>query len=443
MIWLLVIYALWCIAGALWVILRCERVASTWAWVLAMIVCAPLSTLLFYILNIPAATYSAPKRWYSYSRLQNVVANGCGASLTLHNRVRPLHSGRATFAALMRDVQCAKSEINIEYYILDCDSVGCALLELLMRRARAGVKIRIIYDSIGSWHFKRAERGRIARSGIEIKAYAPLRFPLFTRMVHRRNHRKVVVIDNRIAYLGGVNVAGRYMHGGKLGLWRDEHLRIEGAAAQHLHSLFAEDWRAIGGHINSSSLPLRPIKSICPIQIIWAQEGVTRMTIHHTFIQAIASARHNIRIATPYFLPSDELLETIIVAARGGVTVELLLPRVSDVRIVGLAAEYYVERCIDAGVEVYRYGAGFMHAKTICIDESVVIVGSANMDYRSLYYNMETSAIIYNQTVVRDYISCFMSDIALSERVLDTDFAHRSTSQHILQGLVRLLAPVL
>ena len=142
-------------------------------------------------------------------------------------------------------------------------------------------------------------------------------------------------------------------------------------------------------------------------------------------------------------MPSDELLETIIVAARGGVTVELLLPRVSDVRIVGLAAEYYVERCIDAGVEVYRYGAGFMHAKTICIDESVVIVGSANMDYRSLYYNMETSAIIYNQTVVRDYISCFMSDIALSERVLDTDFAHRSTSQHILQGLVRLLAPVL
>ncbi len=443
MVWFIVIYALWSIVGALWIISRCERAMSAWGWALAMIVCAPLATLFYYLTTVPRAEYLPAEHRASYSRLQNVVANGCGSALTLHNKVQALHNGDATFSALMRDVQRAREEINIEYYILECDRVGRALLQLLMRRARAGVKVRIIYDGVGSWRLGRKERERIKGSGIEIRAYAPLRPPFLTRAAHRRNHRKVVVIDNRIAYLGGINIAGRYLHGGKLGFWRDEHLRVEGAAAQQLRSLFAEDWRAVGGEIQGVAMLASSVMSVCPMQILWVQEGFSRMTLLHAMMEAVASARHNIRITTPYFLPSEELLSTIIVAVRGGVKVEILIPRVSDVRIVGLASERYIARSIEAGAEVYGYGAGFMHSKTIVIDESVVVVGSANIDGRSLYYNMEASAIIYNRRVAREYISRFETDVALSERVTQERFTHRSAAQLLTQGLSRLLAPLL
>ena len=443
MIWYLALYALWSISGALWVIQRCESVASAWAWALAMVLCAPLATLLYYLCSVPKAEYPAPQCRTSYSRLQGVVANGCGMPLTLHNRVLPLHSGQETFSALMRDVQQAREEINIEYYILDCDRVGRALLQLLMRRARAGVKVRIIYDGVGSWRISRAERERMQKSGIEIRSYAPLRLPLLTRTLHRRDHRKLVVIDNRIAYLGGINIACRYLHGGKSGFWRDEHLRIEGTAAHNVRSLFVAHWRAVGGEMDLKAALPPSVRSVCPVQILWTEDGRSRMTLLHALMEAIASARHNIRIATPYFIPPEELLTAIIIAARSGVEVELLLPRVSDVRVAELASERYVTRCVEAGVKLYRYGVGFMHSKTIIIDESVVIIGSANMDCRSMYYNMELSAIIYNRWVARDYISHFEADVTLSERVTQSDFTHCSTVQLLKQGFARLIAPLL
>ena len=443
MIWCLALYAFWSISGALWVIQRCESVASAWAWALAMVLCAPVATLLYYLCSVCRVEYPATQYRASYSRLQNVVANGCGMPLTLHNRVLPLHSGQETFSALMRDVQLARYEICVEYYILDCDRVGRAFMQLLMRRARAGVKVRIIYDGVGSWRIGRAERERLSGSGVEIRSCAPLRPPFLQRAVHRRDHRKVVVIDNQIAYIGGINVACRYLHGGKLGFWRDEHLRIEGAAAHHVRSLFATHWRVVGGEMEiGAALPER-LPVVCPVQILWTEEGMSRMTLLHALMEAIASARHNIRIATPYFIPPEELLTAIIIAARSGVEVELLLPRVSDVRVAELASERYVTRCVEAGVKLYRYGVGFMHSKTIIIDESVVIVGSANMDCRSMYYNMELSAIIYNRWVARDYISHFEADVTLSERVTQADFAHRSTVQLLKQGFARLIAPLL
>lgn len=443
MVWFLFIYAIWGIVGALWIIVRCERVASAWGWALAMVVCAPMATLFYYLIYIPRAEYLMTEYRSSYSRLQNLVANGCGTALTLHNEVQTLHNGYATISALMRDIQRARWEINVEYYILDCDRVGCALLQLLMRRARAGVKVRILYDGIGSWRFKRLVREKMINGGVEIRAYAPLRFPFITRLVHRRNHRKVVVIDNRITYLGGINIACRYLHGGKLGVWRDEHLRVEGMAAQQMRTLFAKDWHAAGGEMEIGVCISQSVKSVCPIQILWAQEGFSRMTLLYALMEAIASARYNIRIATPYFLPSEELLSAIVIAACSGVKVELLIPRISDMRIVALASERYVARCVEAGVDVYRYGVGFMHAKMLCVDESVAIIGSANMDYRSLYYNMESSAIIYNRRVVRDYVARFEADVALSERVTKSDCAHYSVPQAIMQSLVRLLTPIL
>ncbi len=442
MLWLAGIYAVASILAAVWVIVQCERPHAAWGWALAMLLCMPLAVVLYYLCVEGREQYGEVTVRTSYSRLQNVVTNGCGATLTLHNRVQALHSGDATFASLLRDIQRARHEINVEYYILVCDRIGKALLSVLMRRARAGVKVRIIYDAVGSWRISRAEQERIVQGGIEIRPFAPVRFPWLTRSVQRRNHRKVVVIDGRIAYLGGVNIAGRYMNCGRMDLWRDEHLRVEGAAAYQMQLLFARDWRQAGGEIKVEVYTPQ-MQSICPMQIAWSQAGQSRRTLLHLFMEAVSSARHAVRIATPYFLPSESLLEAIIVAARSGVKVELIIPSRCDVGVVALAAETYIERCVRAGIAVYRYGGGFLHSKTVSIDDNVVIVGSANLDGRSLNYNMEVAAVIYNRRVAADYISHFNADIALSERISVEEFAHKKFVCRLMQGLARLLSPIL
>lgn len=443
MVWCFIIYAVLSIVAAAWVIVQSRDPQSAWGWALAMLLCMPLAMLAYYLCSVPRERYGEVVVRASYSRLQNVVANGCGAAITMHNHVRALHGGDATFASLLRDVQRARHEINVEYYILACDRIGRTLLSLLMRRARAGVKVRIIYDAVGSWRIPCAERERMSRSGIEMRPFAPVRFPWLTRAAHRRNHRKVVVIDGRIAYLGGINIAGRYMSGSRADAWRDDHLRIEGAAAYHLQLLFARDWHKTGAEMTVESPSLPHVQSICPVQIAWSQEGLSRRVLLHLFVEAISSARHSIRLSTPYFLPPTPLLEAIVVAARSGVKVSLILPRRCDVRVVDWAAEAYVERCVRAGVEVYRYGGGFLHSKTMCIDDGVAIVGSANLDGRSLNYNMEVAALIYNRKVVAGYVSRFAADLSLSERVTENHFMRISLWQKLLQGMARLLAPLL
>ena len=301
-----IIYTAASIVAAMWIIARHEEPQSAWGWALATVLCMPLALLIYYLCASRREIYGKIVTHASYSRLQSVVTNDCGAPLTLHNRVQALHNGDATFAALLRDIQRARHEINVEYYILACDRIGRVLLSVLMRRARAGVKVRIIYDAVGSWRISRTERERISSSGVEIRPFTPLRFPWLTRSAHRRNHRKAVVIDGYIAYLGGVNVAGRYMRNNHIGLWRDEHLRVEGTAAYQVQLLFARDWHQTGGEMRIEGYSPQ-IQTICPVQIAWSQEGWSRKALLHLLMEAIFTARHSVRISTPYFLPSEAL----------------------------------------------------------------------------------------------------------------------------------------
>lgn len=438
-----IIFFVWSCAGICWVVSRRLCPLAAWAWVVGMILCSPLATLLFYLTAVPSVRPRQPVRQPSYTRLQNLVANECGSPLSLRNKVRALHNADRTFTALIRDLHHARSEINIEYYILGCDRVGESIMRLLERRARAGVSVRIIYDAVGSWRLDRGRIKSLLQSGIEIQAYAPVRFPFLRASAHRRNHRKVVTIDGRIAYIGGINIASRYVDGGRLGFWRDEHLRIEGAAVEQAQAIFAADWRRAGGGELPRLKPQHRTTASCGVQVVWAEEGRSRMALHHAFAEVIASARHNVRISTPYFLPPPTLLDAICRAARSGVRVELLVPMVADIAVVGLAAEGYIRHCAEQGVKVYRYRNGFLHSKTITVDESVAVVGSANIDYRSLYYNLEASAIVYNRETAMDYASRFYADVALSEEVDAERLPPQSPLRRLLQGLARLIAPLM
>lgn len=441
---LFVIYSLWATMGALWVIVRRLDPLSAWVWGLSMFLCPPLATLLYWLTAQPSSAAATQPRRSSDTRLQRLIHSECGSAVSRQNALRPLHNADQTFCALIRDLQRARSEILIQYYILGCDRLGRAVARLLMRRARAGVRVCVLYDAIGSYSLSRRELERLRQSGIQIRAWGRLRFPLLRPQLNCRNHRKIVVVDGHIAYIGGINIATRYVDGGRHGFWRDEHLRIEGDAAAHLHELFRSDWLSAGGE-ELQPLPepkqSRPSNPSHPLQIIHSAEGPTRHAIERAIIEAICSARHNIRISTPYLLPPPALLEAICIAARSGVEVELLIPARSDVRIAGLAAEAFIRYCVRHGVKIYRYRNGFLHSKLITIDESVAIVGSANLDYRSLCYNLEASVAIYSPALVREYNSRFYTDLALSEPV--SRLQRPTISRLLAEGLARLLAPLL
>lgn len=441
---LFVIYSLWGTIGALWVISRRLDPLSAWAWGLAMLLFPPLATLLYWLTSESTFIPLSPLSHDSSTRVERLIRSECGSALSHRNELRPLHNADQTFCALIRDLQRARSEILIEYYILGCDRLGRAVARLLMRRARAGVRICVLYDAIGSYSLPRRELERLRQSGVQIRAWGRLRFPFLRPQLNRRNHRKIVVIDGRIAYIGGINIATRYVDGGRHGFWRDEHLRIEGEAATSLRELFSSDWLSAGGD-ELQSLPEhrhpRASNTSHPLQIIHSADGPSRHAHHRAIIEAICSARHSVRISTPYFLPPPALLEAICIAARSGVEVELLIPARSDVRIAGLAAEAFVRYCVGQGVKIYRYRNGFLHSKLITIDESVAIVGSANLDYRSLLYNLEASVAIYSPALVREYNSRFCADLALSEPVI---YIWRPSIFRLLaEGLARLLAPLL
>ena len=435
-----VIYAIWSTIGFVWVVSRSHSPASAWGWCGAMIICPPLATLLYLLVADGRPRPSEVKIHPSYSRLQNAIANGCGATLTMSNTVTSLHNADRTFATLIRDLQRAQREICIEYYILSNDRIANVIFDILCRRAHAGVKVRIIYDAIGSWQLKRSHIKALRESGVDIRPYGELKFPYLTPSVHRRNHRKLVIIDAQTIYLGGINIAGRYLGKGKLGYWRDEHIKIEGSVVQQAQALFLAGWTRCGGKPFTPYQPLRIVRTACPVQLVWAEEGASRNALESAILEAIATARHNIRISTPYFLPTRAILAALCSAARGGVSVELLVPQRADVKVIALAAEGFIRQCAEAGVKVYRYRNGFLHSKTITIDDSITIVGSANIDYRSMRYNLELSAVIYNRATTADYVSRFYADVAMAERVTP----RRPTAWlQIKQGFVRLLAPIL
>lgn len=436
-----VIYAIWSSIGIIWIISRTLTPTATWAWCGAMIISPPLATLLYYLTAERVPTSAKAERWPSYSRIQNAIANGCGAKVTMRNRVTPLHNASNTFAMLIKDLQQAKREINIEYYILSNDKIAQTIFDILCRRARAGVRVRIIYDAIGSWGLNRQHLTKLFRSGVEIRAYGKPMFPYLTQAIHRRNHRRLVIIDAQTIYLGGINIASRYLDGGKQGFWRDEHIKIEGSVAQQAQDMFVADWVKCGGREFIPFQSAGNIRNICPVQIAWAEEGKSRNTIKNLVMEAIASARHHIRICTPYFLPTDDILAALCCAAQAGINVELLVPLTADVKLTGAASESFIRHCARQGVKIYRYRNGFMHSKTITIDDATTIIGSANLDYRSLRYNMELSAVIYNRAITTNYISRFYADVALSEspNTLPTP----NLWQQFKYGLARLLAPIL
>ena len=375
-----------------------------------------------------------------------LMLNNSKSLLAVHNRVEILQNGKKTFASLFAALQSARSSIHMEYYIFDNDRIGRRVADILMAKAREGVEVRLIYDGVGTLWTEGSIFRRMRRAGVKVECFMPVAFPWLTSRINYRNHRKIVVVDGRVAYTGGINIAERYLKGTKLGKWRDIHLRIEGDAVNLLQAVFITDWyfvRRTEYLRTEDYFHDTDIEEVCPIQIAASGPDSDWATIMQAFFSAITKARKRIYISTPYFMPNASLLTAMKVAALSGIDVRLLLPAKSDTKTAYWASRSYVQELLEAGIKVYFYQGGFNHSKLVIIDGEFCSVGSANMDIRSFEDNFEVSALIYDSLLAAELEASFKADLKQSRLVTLAQWELRSGWNAALESLARLLSPLL
>jgi cardiolipin synthase len=366
--------------------------------------------------------------------------------LAIHNKIKILQNGKATFSSIFEAIASAKRFIHLEYYIFDNDRVGRRVADMLIQKASEGVEVRLIYDGVGTLWTEGSIFRRMRRAGIQIECFMPVVFPWLTSRLNYRNHRKIIVIDGRVAFTGGINIAERYLTGTRLGKWRDIHLKIEGEAVNMLQAVFITDWYFVhrGELLNTDTyFPENVVRNVCPVQIASSGPDSDWATIMQAFFSAITKARDRIYISTPYFTPNAALLTAIKVAALSGIDVRLLIPSKSDSKIVYWATRSYVLELLEAGVKVYFYQGGFNHSKLIAIDGSFCSVGSANIDMRSFEDNFEVSALIYNRHITNELEESFKEDLKQSRLITLEWWEQRSSWNGMLESLARLFSPLL
>lgn len=368
-----------------------------------------------------------------------------GSRFFIGNDVEIFTTGKEKFDRLLDDLSKAERSINLQYYIIEDDNIGRRLFDVLVKKASEGVKVRVIYDHIGSIHVKNSFFADMRKAGIEVYPFFRVVFPIFATRINWRNHRKLVIIDGRIGYIGGMNVADRYITGGKFKKWRDTHLRVTGPAVAGLQASFAIDWNFMGQPLIEEEISSEPAVTDHPAGMQLLTSGPTSQwsNIEYLLVKAIGNARKRVYIQTPYFLPPEGMLRALQTAALARVDVRIVMPLHSDSTILTYASYSYIEECLRAGIKIYLYKGGMLHSKTAVIDDEMCSVGSANIDFRSFEHNFEGNMFIYSREINQRMRLLFESDIKESERLKLGAWRHRPRSQKIMESLYRLLSPVL
>jgi cardiolipin synthase len=369
----------------------------------------------------------------------------CGTSYYDGNRAAIFDNGRDKFEALLEDIARARRFINMQYYIIADDVIGTRVMDALVERARAGVKVRLIYDHVGSFKLKKRSLRRMRDAGIEAYPFFKVVFPPFGTRINWRNHRKIVVIDGDIGYIGGMNVADRYLTGGKLfNTWRDLHLRIEGPAVGALQQSFAVDWNFMGQPLLEDGSSVKAVEgATVGMQLVTGGPTTQWMNMTLLFQQAIAGARKCVYIQTPYFLPSEGLLHALQGAALSKVDVRVMVPMKSDSDMLRWASCSYIQECLRAGIKIYRYEKGMLHSKAIIVDDDFATVGSTNFDFRSFEHNFEANMLVYSREFNGRLKEQFMRDQRDCVRVTSASWRRRPLREKALESVMRLFSPIL
>lgn len=376
------------------------------------------------------------------------------------NDVKVYTEGSSMFIDLLKSIHSATHHIHIEFYIIEDDPVGRMLRDALIEKARQGVVVRVLYDDVGCWRVKNDFFEQMLCEGIEVQGFLKVRYPLFTSKVNYRNHRKIVVIDGKTGFIGGMNIALRYIKGFPWGIWRDTHIKISGKAVYGLQTAFLTDWFAVEQSLITSAgyfpkiLP-DEMKCSCSdynngiciknavAQIVTSDPVSQWHDIMQGYVLAISGAKNYIYIQTPYLLPTEPVLTALQSAALSGIDVRIMIPKKGDSWIIHKGSMSYIDDLMKSGVKIYLYKKGFIHSKMMTCDDEVSTVGSTNIDFRSFEHNFEANAFFYDKETALALKRVFIDDMSSSLLLTPRIWNSRSAGNRITESVVRLLSPLL
>lgn len=364
------------------------------------------------------------------------------------NEVSIFTDGYEFVSTLLYNIGQAQDHIHLDTYIIEDDPLGNLVADALIDKARQGVEVRLLYDDVGCWRVKDRFFNRMKVAGIQVYAFMPVRFPAFTGKVNYRNHRKLCVIDGKVGFIGGMNIALRYVKGTVSQTWRDTHLCIRGGAVYAIQRAFLVDWYFVSRTLVTDRRYYPPVdKTIdnnCLTQIVTSSPVSPWPDIMQGYVRVLLQAHRYVYMESPYFLPTEPVLFAMRTAALSGVDVRLIVPRHGDAKLVEWASRSYLMEVIEAGVKVYLYEPGFNHSKILVSDDNLSSCGSTNIDFRSFENNFEANAFFFNEGMALRLKKVFLTDQAQSTLVDDVSyFIKRPFLQRLLESLVRLLSPLL
>ncbi len=361
------------------------------------------------------------------------------------NNVDIYTGGHDFFLALLGAIGRARHHIHLDTYIIEDDPLGRLVSDALIDRAREGVEVRLIYDDVGCWRVPSAFFERMRQAGIDVRGFMPVHFPAFTSKINYRNHRKLCVVDGQEAFIGGMNIAMRYVKP-----WRDTHLRVVGGVVYGVQRAFLVDWYFVDRTLISGRkyYPGLADKSVTAparlAQVVTSNPTSPWADIMQGYVRILLEAREYVYMETPYFLPTEPILFAMRTAALAGVDVRLMVPRHVDSKLVEWASRSYLSEIVESGVQILLYEPCFNHSKLLVCDDSLATCGSTNIDFRSFENNFEANIFFYDRDVALRLKQVFLDDEAHCTRVGEQDaHSQRPFWQRLWESLVRLLAPLL
>ena len=456
-------WALYLLGLGLWIVLQKREPVATISWLVSLAALPYLGFLVYLVFGpqkLQRHRLRRSRNRVDLPRVQEQAMDETGAELarlglaTSHlppstaTDVRLLQDGSATYPALLDDIRGARDHIHLEYYIYAPDRTGTLIRDALVERARAGVKVRLLLDALGSAQAKRRFFQPLLDAGGELAWFHPARFGrIWTRTwINMRTHRKIVVIDGAIGYTGGINITDEENDALRADAYRDLHLRITGDVVHGLQRTFVEDWAyATQRHDFIASVARvmpPPAPGAIHAQVLVSGPDSSWEAIHRMYVSAIHAAKRRVWLTTPYFVPGEAAMMALTSAALGGLDVRVMVPKMSDSRSVTWAARSYFDELMAANVKVYEYGPRMLHSKALLVDDDYAMVGSANFDRRSFSLNFEVQMLFHDRDVAAGLERLVAAEFAHAPRVREQRPRPLFTAR-LPEALARLASPLL
>ena len=460
------LYVLVALSMVVSLLLNGIRPSKTLAWLLAIFTIPVGGLLLYFMLGRnrrknklltlkseyfeklnPPFTHRETTDLPDYQKLIKLIQETSGFPVTRHNHVTILRDGKQTFEHIFDALEAATDHIHLQYYIFEEGFLSEKLFDIFQRKIHENVTIRLLYDGIGSYSLSKSYLKRLEKTGVHVAQFLPFRFGRFLASLNYRNHRKTIVVDNKVAFTGGINITDKYLREDpSLVKWHDTHLKVVGEAAHFLNQTFLVDWyQATEEALDLSQFKLERTETTgVPTQIASSGPDDDFPVMEQVYFTMINDAKEYIYITNPYIIPSYAIIQSLQTAALSGVDVRLLMSSTTDIKLVDWCVRAYFEDYLKAGIKIYLYTDGFLHSKTIVCDDRISSIGTANLDIRSFQHNYEANAVLYDAGLCKQLKQDFLIDCQNATLIDSLEvYKQRRWGHKLVEGTAKLLSPLL